>query len=1014
MLAMWPSTCSIALMLAFVHSIRAMPHSASFPSYRDPAENATFDARNLMSRQGDDGFDPSDLSFITRLAAIGDSYSAGIGAGDRLGLHSENGGQTHWRCSRYDHAYPNLINNDPRLGDPANRKFQFQSCSGAVIADVINTQIPLINPNQQVILLSAGGNDIGLLEIMNQCIFQFAVLNAEQVIVAKYEAFTNKKFKFAEDFDFDAAGMGCEGQLEASRKLIDSPTFSSNLDALLQAAKNKLEFAEQGGMIYYTGYAKFWAEDLTTECDSVTWSTWIYDLYNSFQRDQKLTRSHRRTMNELVDAVNAKIAIAVEKAGNRVKFVDYDQYVGYFNGRFCEAGVDEATKESETRQGLMFYEMSTWDVFGGSPWKRDTNGVPSDTFVGRISQLAQLTLLIDPKAQLVNEHFIESGQNDILSAAFAAPTESKLTILGFEVPNMLPDGYGRVFHPKILLHELIANLVIYHMVDWNSQHNGFAAIPEQQELSTCLYHPPTTEPTTRQGQQIAIASYINPLGDPASWQRLLEYDASKVSVLVANVLNGPDYVVNTAWKSVIDQIAAGGKTIIGYVRTRYLGVSKQRFTTRLGSHDLADWASQIEQDIDKWFELYGTSLGGIFFDEGWPECGPNIIYADLYAYINNYTKRKHPGAFTVLNPGSPIAQCFEDTMDTLLTFESSFETYTSKYVPNDWTPKDPRKIWHIIYRVPQDQVAAVAALALTRHAGLLEMTDDDNPNPYDTLSNSAYMEAAVNAVAGGKPHITSPAEATGSQVHVAGIPSDSIVSSSDYSSVTLGWSAVGDALGYAVYMNGTQILELPPSLNRATIGMIEPGTANIAFEVRTVLASGDRGGSPRSISASTKELPKNGTMTNISFERNGGSVTYTADVLVPYAFVRLFLGVKDVGMGIAHGWPIEAEKLWGAGTQLHEVVNYLVEGNEFYSGFFKYSGTWYEASKNNADWGWAPIGTAPQQQNGYTHTWVVPIAGTDIDPKEYVIQGQGYAPVKNVLMGSTRFYQSTCILCPPK
>jgi hypothetical protein len=32
-----------------------------------------------------DSFDPADLSFIKKLAAIGDSYSAGIGAGDRLG-----------------------------------------------------------------------------------------------------------------------------------------------------------------------------------------------------------------------------------------------------------------------------------------------------------------------------------------------------------------------------------------------------------------------------------------------------------------------------------------------------------------------------------------------------------------------------------------------------------------------------------------------------------------------------------------------------------------------------------------------------------------------------------------------------------------------------------------------------------------------------------------------------------------------------------------------------------------
>ncbi|KAL2068654.1 hypothetical protein VTL71DRAFT_14991 [Oculimacula yallundae] len=55
---------------------------------------------------------------------------------------------------------------------------------------------------------------------------------------------------------------------------------------------------------------------------------------------------------------------------------------------------------------------------------------------------------------------------------------------------------------------------------------------------------PTTEPSSDQWQQFAIASYINPLGDPGIWDRFLAYNSNKVSVLVANVLNGPDYIVN--------------------------------------------------------------------------------------------------------------------------------------------------------------------------------------------------------------------------------------------------------------------------------------------------------------------------------------------------------------------------------------------------------------------------------------------------------------------------------------
>lgn len=61
-----------------------------------------------------------------------------------------------YACSRYDHAYPYLVNTDPRLGDPSKRTFQFLSCSGAVTKDVLEKQIPDLKANQQAILLSIG------------------------------------------------------------------------------------------------------------------------------------------------------------------------------------------------------------------------------------------------------------------------------------------------------------------------------------------------------------------------------------------------------------------------------------------------------------------------------------------------------------------------------------------------------------------------------------------------------------------------------------------------------------------------------------------------------------------------------------------------------------------------------------------------------------------------------------------------------------------------------------------
>lgn len=94
-------------------------------------------ARNRLLARQDNGDlpDPDDQSWIQKWAAIGDSYSAGIGAGSR----------TDFSCSRYDHSYPALINNDARMGQNSNQKFQFLSCSGALSTDVLKKQVPSLD-----------------------------------------------------------------------------------------------------------------------------------------------------------------------------------------------------------------------------------------------------------------------------------------------------------------------------------------------------------------------------------------------------------------------------------------------------------------------------------------------------------------------------------------------------------------------------------------------------------------------------------------------------------------------------------------------------------------------------------------------------------------------------------------------------------------------------------------------------------------------------------------------------
>ncbi|KAH7240710.1 Spherulation-specific family 4-domain-containing protein [Fusarium redolens] len=458
------------------------------------------------------------------------------------------------------------------------------------------------------------------------------------------------------------------------------------------------------------------------------------------------------------------------------------------------------------------------------------------------------------------------------------------------------------------------------------------------------------------GTQITIASYINPIADPGAWDRLIGYLSSKLSVLVASVVNGPDSKVDSDWKKVIERAAASGKTIIGYVRTGYLRVSHQKFKTRLGSLELADWTAQIEEDVDAWYSLYGSSIGGIFFDEGWNDCGPNNIYANLYIHIDRHTKAKHPGAFTVLNSGATMPSCFERTMDTLMTFERSYEDYLSDYQSNGWPVSDTRKLWHIVYRVPESAVSHVAQLARERGATLLEMTDDDVENPYDNLPADSYMLSSLAAVSGGRPLREKKSFRSGSG---ASTPGSLTFTKSDYSSAHLKWSAALNAIGYTVYRGGQFVASVPASMTEVTVGGLEPGSST-TFSVAAIGGGGTESSQSNSATASTQSLPNGKTIINYSSSPSGGSAIIKADVLVPYVF---------------HGmrWPVNTK------VDAYVCTKYMVEGTKF----FKYNGK-TPPGFTSAPWAWEKIAEDINADiSGYTCTWTLPIGTSKIDTKKF-------------------------------
>jgi len=161
--------------------------------------------------------------------------------------------------SRYSSSYPSILN---RVLFGKNKdNFQFLSCSGAVVKEVIEGQVPMLEGDQDVILLSAGGNDAELVWILNHCVFQFfsptpTTANGIEaaVLAAAAELGSPEAAEMLRLFigrHKEKLTRGCDKQLEVTEGIIKSKDFTQRIEKLIDESKKKLK--KDTGTIVYTG-----------------------------------------------------------------------------------------------------------------------------------------------------------------------------------------------------------------------------------------------------------------------------------------------------------------------------------------------------------------------------------------------------------------------------------------------------------------------------------------------------------------------------------------------------------------------------------------------------------------------------------------------------------------------------------------------------------------------------------------------------------------------------------------
>jgi trimeric autotransporter adhesin len=206
---------------------------------------------------------------------------------------------------------------------------------------------------------------------------------------------------------------------------------------------------------------------------------------------------------------------------------------------------------------------------------------------------------------------------------------------------------------------------------------------------------------------------------------LIKYAREHLKVPVTTILNpdsGPGTVVDENYSVAITLLQGANISCTGYIPT--LGRS----------------VNDIKADMDAWKNLY-PATNGIFLDE-MPNDGSRV--ADFMELTNyGHLKMFHP---IIGNPGTQMPEIYYNSgcADIFVIYENSSYPSESSLFGATWEGTlrdyDYSKFAALVYNQSLD----VNALNMMRkYVGYVYVTEDDLPNPWDTLSSSMEQQLEV-------------------------------------------------------------------------------------------------------------------------------------------------------------------------------------------------------------------------------------------------------------------------------
>lgn len=218
--------------------------------------------------------------------------------------------------------------------------------------------------------------------------------------------------------------------------------------------------------------------------------------------------------------------------------------------------------------------------------------------------------------------------------------------------------------------------------------------------------PTTDAATSASGCIVPLYTYPTDV----SWTAIVaaQNAHSRVAVIaIVNPNSGPGSSSSTAYTNGIAKLTTAGIRAIGYVHTSYG----------------ARAAAEVRGEIDQWHTWY-PEVAGIFFDEESNDAGGDGYYRDLSAYVKSLGM-----PLTVGNPGTDTNASYIGAVDITFVYETDGLPSDTKLT--EWQSRYPIRSIGVI---PYASLLESAWVSKARSAvGYIYVTDDDLPNPWDTL-----------------------------------------------------------------------------------------------------------------------------------------------------------------------------------------------------------------------------------------------------------------------------------------